>query len=67
MERGLDVASPEKAEDSRVLGVDCNVEDHIVVTSTGRVVGNADYLNHKRREFKNGVPACNRPAREAPT
>ena len=52
MERGLDVSSPEKAEDSRVLGVDCNVDDHIAVTSTGRFVGNAEYLNHQRREFE---------------
>jgi putative transposase len=52
MERELDAASPEKAEDSRVLGVDCNVDEHIAVTSTGRFVGNADYLNHKRREFE---------------
>ena len=52
MERELDVSSPEKAEDSRVLGVDCNVDDHIAVTSTGRFVGNADFLNHQRREFE---------------
>ena len=52
MERELDVNSPEKAEDSRVLGVDCNVDDHIAVTSTGRFIGNADYLNHQRREFE---------------
>ena len=52
MERELDANSPEKAEDSRVLGVDCNVDDHIAVTSTGRFVGNADYLNHKRREYE---------------
>jgi putative transposase len=52
MERELDVDSPEKAEDSKVLGVDCNVDDHIAVTSTGQFVGNADYLNHKRREFE---------------
>jgi IS605 OrfB family transposase len=32
--------------------VDCNVDDHIAVTSTGRFVGNADYLNHQRREFE---------------
>jgi len=51
MERNIEACSPEKAEDSRVLGVDCNVDDHIAVTSTGRFVGNADYLNHKRREF----------------
>jgi len=52
MERELDVNSPEKAEDSNVLGVDCNVDDHIAVTSTGRFIGNADYLNHQRREFE---------------
>jgi IS605 OrfB family transposase len=53
MERELDVACPEKAEHSRVLGVDCNVDDHIAVTSTGQFVGNADFLNHQRREFEN--------------
>ena len=52
MERELDADRPEKAEDSRVLGVDCNVDDHIAVTSTGAFVGNADYLNHQRREFE---------------
>jgi len=52
MERELDVDSPEKAEHSKVLGVDCNVDDHIAVTSTGEFIGNADYLNHKRREFE---------------
>jgi putative transposase len=52
MEREIDASSPEKAEDSKVLGVDCNVDDHIAVTSTGRFVGNADYLNHQRREFE---------------
>ena len=52
MERGIDVDRPEKAEDSNVLGVDCNVDDHIAVTSTGEFIGNADYLNHQRREFE---------------
>jgi IS605 OrfB family transposase len=52
MERELDVARPEKAQHSNVLGVDCNVDDHIAVTSTGVFVGNADYLNHQRREFE---------------
>jgi len=52
MEREIDASSPEKAEDSRVLGVDCNVDDHIAVTSTGNFIGNADYLNHQRREFE---------------
>ena len=52
MERELDVTRPEKAEYSKVLGVDCNVDDHLAVTSTGAFVGNADYLNHQRREFE---------------
>ena len=52
MERVIDVDRPEKAEDSNVLGVDCNVDDHIAVTSTGAFIGNADYLNHQRREFE---------------
>ena len=52
MERELDGTRPEKAEYSKVLGVDCNVDDHIAVTSTGAFVGNADYLNHQRREFE---------------
>ena len=52
MERELDVARPGKAEHSNVLGVDCNVDDHIAVTSTGTFVGNANYLNHQRREFE---------------
>jgi len=52
MKRMVAIDSPEKAEDAKVLGVDCNVDDHIAVTSTGRFVGNADYLNHERREFE---------------
>ncbi len=52
MEREIDASSPEKAEDSRVLGVDCNVNDHLAVTSSGRFVGNGNFLNHKRREFE---------------
>lgn len=52
MEKEIDVDSPEKAEDSNVLGVDCNVSDHIAVTSTGRFIGNANSLNHQRREFE---------------
>ena len=35
-----------------MLGVDCNVDDHIAVTSTGRFIDNADFLNHKRREYR---------------
>ncbi len=48
----LDVDRPEKAEHSKGLGVDCNVDDHVAVTSTGTFVGNADFLNHNRREFE---------------
>jgi len=52
MRRTVATDSPEKAEDAKVLGVDCNVDDHIAVTSTGRFVGNANLLNHERREFE---------------
>ncbi len=52
METDVDASSPEKAEHSNVLGVDCNVDDHTAVTSTGAHIGNADSLNHKRREFE---------------
>ncbi|MFP8954177.1 RNA-guided endonuclease InsQ/TnpB family protein [Natrialbaceae archaeon A-arb3/5] len=52
MKREIDASSPEKAEHSNVLGVDCNVDDHIAVTSTGNFIGNADYLNHQRHEFE---------------
>jgi hypothetical protein len=52
MKRAIDADSPEKAEHSRVLGVDCNVDAHIAVTSTGAFVGDADYVNHQRREFE---------------
>jgi len=52
MKRTVATDSPEKAQNAKVLGVDCNVDDHIAVTSTGQFVGNADYLNHERREFE---------------
>ncbi len=52
MEKTVDVDTPEKAEDAKVLGVDCNVDDHIAVTSLGQFVGNADLLNHEREEFE---------------
>ena len=52
MKRTIDTDSLEKAEDASVLGVDCNVDDHIAVTSTGRFVGNADLFKHERREFE---------------
>jgi len=52
IERELDVERPENAEHSNVVGVNCNVDHHIAVTSTGAFVGNADYLSHQRREFE---------------
>ena len=52
MEREFDTSGPERAEDLRALGVDCNVDDHIAVTSTTQFIGNADYLNHQRRELE---------------
>jgi IS605 OrfB family transposase len=35
-----------------VLGVDLNVDGHTAVTSTGQFIGNADLLNHRRREHE---------------
>jgi transposase len=43
---------PEDAEDGTVLGVDLNVGGHLAVTSTGAFIGNADYLDHKCREYE---------------
>jgi putative transposase len=40
------------AENGTVLGVDLNVDGHLAVTSSGAFIGNADYLNHKRREYE---------------
>ena len=37
---------------TRVLGVDLNVNGYSAVTSAGGFHGNADYLNHQRREFE---------------
>jgi IS605 OrfB family transposase len=41
-----------EAESRTVLGVDRNVDGHLAVTSTGAFIGNADLLNHKRREYE---------------
>ncbi|MGQ3329899.1 RNA-guided endonuclease InsQ/TnpB family protein [Halorubrum sp. FL23] len=35
-----------------VLGVDLNVDGSLAVTSTGEFIGNADEMNHRRREFE---------------
>lgn len=37
----------------RVLGVDLNVDGATAVTSTAGFHGNADYLNHRRKQYKN--------------
>jgi IS605 OrfB family transposase len=42
----------EEAENRTVLGVDRNVDGYLAVTSTGAFIGNADLLNHKRREYE---------------
>ena len=40
------------AEHRTVLGVDLNVDGSFAVTSTGAFIGNADEMNHRRREFE---------------
>jgi IS605 OrfB family transposase len=42
----------EEAESRTVLGIDRNVDGYLAVTSTGAFIGNADLLNHKRREYE---------------
>ena len=44
--------SEEAENQSTVLGVDRNVDGYLAVTSTGAFIGNADLLNHKRREYE---------------
>ncbi len=44
--------SSEEAGNQTVLGVDRNVDGYLAVTSTGAFIGNADLLNHKRREYE---------------
>jgi len=41
-----------EAEGQTVLGVDRNVDGYLAVTSSGSFIGNADYFNHKRREYE---------------
>ena len=40
------------AKHRTVLGVDLNVDGSLAVTSTGAFIGNADRMNHRRREFE---------------
>ncbi|ELZ31353.1 IS1341-type transposase [Halogeometricum pallidum JCM 14848] len=42
----------EDAKHRTVLGVDLNVDGSLAVTSTGTFIGNADEMNHRRREFE---------------
>ena len=42
----------EDAKHRTVLGVDLNVDSSLAVTSTGAFIGNADEMNHHRREFE---------------
>ncbi|MDS0300220.1 transposase [Halogeometricum sp. S1BR25-6] len=42
----------EDAKHRTVLGVDLNVDGSLAVTSTGAFIGNADEMNHRRREFE---------------
>ncbi|QUO47956.1 MULTISPECIES: RNA-guided endonuclease InsQ/TnpB family protein [Halorubrum] len=45
-------AAASDAEHRTVLGVDLNVDGSLAVTSTGAFIGNADEMNHRRREFE---------------
>jgi putative transposase len=51
VEKDLDTDTS-AAENGAVLGVDCNVDGSLAVTSTGRFLGNADYLDHKREAYE---------------
>ncbi len=44
--------TPSAAKHRTVLGVDLNVDGSLAVTSTGAFIGNADEVNHRRREFE---------------
>jgi IS605 OrfB family transposase len=44
--------TPSDAKHRTVLGVDLNVDGSLAVTSTGAFIGNADEMNHRRREFE---------------
>jgi IS605 OrfB family transposase len=44
--------SSEDTKHRTVLGVDLNVDGSLAVTSTGAFIGNADEMNHRRREFE---------------
>jgi len=45
-------AASSDAKHRTVLGVNLNVDGSLAVTSTGAFIGNADEMNHRRREFE---------------
>lgn len=51
-EREQSTTPSSDAKHRTVLGVDLNVDGSLVVTSTGAFIGNADEMNHRRREFE---------------
>jgi IS605 OrfB family transposase len=51
-EQEQSTTSSSDAKHRTVLGVDLNVDGSLAVTSTGAFIGNADEMNHRRREFE---------------
>ncbi|MEA5388544.1 transposase [Haloarculaceae archaeon H-GB11] len=51
-EREQSTPDSSDSEHRTVLGVDLNVDSSLAVTSTGAFIGNADEMNHRRREFE---------------
>ena len=51
-ERKEQFTTTSDAKHRTVLGVDLNVDGSLAVTSTGAFIGNADEMNHRRREFE---------------
>ena len=49
---GVQVSDAPAEEASRVLGVDLNVKGSTAVTSAGEFHGNADQLNHRRKQYE---------------
>ena len=48
----VQVSGTPKENVSGVLGVDLNVKGYTAVTSAGRFHGNADHLNHRRKQYE---------------
>jgi len=51
-EQEQSTTASEDAKHRTVLGLDLNVDSSLAVTSTGAFIGNADEMNHRRREFE---------------